>query len=112
MLELSTEADAAGANETSAAANTGVDSSADNGEATDGVSVSTNSRVGIDVYAEPVASDEPITRIGPSTTLTAVGRTAARDWVRVELEDGTEAWAFLSLLEADPQAIQTLPVVQ
>ncbi len=76
------------------------------------VTVTTNSRISTDVYAEPVANNRPLARIPASTTLTAVGRTAARDWVLVELEDGAEAWIYLALLEADTQAIRELPVVE
>ena len=76
------------------------------------VTVTTNSRISTDVYAEPVANNRPLARVPASTTLTAVGRTAARDWVLVELEDGTEAWIYLALVETDTQAIRELPVVE
>ncbi len=79
---------------------------------TDGITVTTNSRVGVDVYAEPISNDKSITRLPTSTTLTAIGRTAARDWVRVELADGTQGWVYLSLLQSNTQEVQALPVVQ
>ena len=112
VLELSSDSEASTGGSVRGAANASAEGGTGGPIEGANVTVTTNSRISTDVYADPVANNRPLARVPASTALTAVGRTAARDWVLVELEDGTEAWVYLALLEADLQAVRDLPIVE
>jgi hypothetical protein len=65
----------------------------------------------LNIRAQPSTSAAIIGTLAPGATLVAVGRTAAGDWLHVELEDGDTGWIFAQLVTGEGD-LATLAVVE